>query len=82
MLVLAQLVFCLRTDSAATGGREPDSPLEFTPTVSVHPRSTSYHLCFILLFSRFLYLLFTFVIFCLLLPAVCLYLHSQLLYYS
>lgn len=71
MLVLAQVVFCLRTESAATGGREPDSPLDFTPAVSVHPWSTSYHLFFILLFILFCYLFF---IFCLLLPAFCLYL--------
>lgn len=37
MFALAQVVFWPRTEWAAMGGREPDSPVEFTPTASVHP---------------------------------------------
>lgn len=36
VFVLAHVVFWLRTDRAATDGREPDTLLEFTPTASVH----------------------------------------------
>lgn len=36
MFVLAQVVFWPRTQRAATSGRVPDSPLEFTSAATAH----------------------------------------------
>lgn len=59
MFVLAQVVFWPRTEWAAAGGREPDTPLELAPTASVHPWppfSTPYLLLYLALFCfSFLY---------------------------